>query len=102
MKRTCITAFCLLFIAVASMPAQDKAPGPMLDSPMKKIPGGPYFDLSTTKGCNMRVSVWGFVAKPGRYLIPCETSLDDLLTLAGGPVVGAKLGRVRVIRSGEA
>ncbi|MBL0176906.1 MAG: SLBB domain-containing protein [Ignavibacteria bacterium] len=102
MKRTSLAALCLLFIAVASVAAQDNVSAPMADSPMKKIPGGPYYDLSTTKGCNLRVSIWGFVANPGSYLIPCETSLDELLTLAGGPVAGAKLGRVRVIRSGEA
>lgn len=68
----------------------------------RSLPSEEFYDFRKTSGCSMRVSIWGFVGKPGRYFIPCETTLYGLLTLAGNPVSGAKLDRVRVLRSGAA
>jgi len=45
------------------------------------------------------VNVWGFVQKPGQYLIPDNTDLIALLSYAGGPTENAKISNIRVIRN---
>ncbi len=45
------------------------------------------------------VNVWGFVQKPGQYLIPDNTDLIALLSYAGGPLENAKISHIRVIRN---
>jgi|YelNatPaOPRAMG01_1025707.scaffolds.fasta_scaffold00047_94 protein involved in polysaccharide export with SLBB domain len=47
----------------------------------------------------MPVNVLGFVAKPGQYLVPSNTDLISLVAYAGGFVEGAKLSRVKIVRS---
>jgi len=47
----------------------------------------------------MTVNVWGFVQKPGQYLVPVNTNLVSLISYAGGPLEDASLGRVEVIRA---
>jgi polysaccharide export outer membrane protein len=42
--------------------------------------------------------VWGQIQKPGLYLVPDDTDLLTLLSLAGGPTEDAKLSKVRIIR----
>ena len=62
--------------------------------------GGSYYNFSGGSGCDLKVSVWGFVRNPGRYYIPCETNLLELMSFCGGPQQGAYLERVKVIRKG--
>jgi polysaccharide biosynthesis/export protein len=45
------------------------------------------------------INVWGFVQKPGQYLIPDNTDLITLLSYAGGPTENAKISHIRVIRN---
>lgn len=45
------------------------------------------------------VNVWGFVQKPGQYLVPDNTDLITLLSFAGGPTENAKISHIRVIRN---
>ncbi len=49
----------------------------------------------------MSVNVWGYVARPGQYVVPRSTDLLSLIAFAGGPVGGANLGRVNIIRAGD-
>ena len=68
-------------------------------------PGGSYYNFTGGSGCDLKVSVWGYVRNPGRYNVPCETNLIDLLSYCGGPIDrGAEtfLYRVKVIRRGDA
>lgn len=46
----------------------------------------------------MNVNIWGFVSKPGQYLVPRHTNLIALMSFAGGPIEGADLKTVRIIR----
>lgn len=46
----------------------------------------------------LRISVTGEVVLPGYYLIPPETSVGELIMLAGGPTPTAKLSQVRIYR----
>ncbi|MDH7515626.1 MAG: SLBB domain-containing protein [Bacteroidota bacterium] len=63
--------------------------------------GGSYYNFSSGgTGCDLKVSVWGFVQNPGRYYIPCETNLLELMSFCGGPRKGARLDRVKIVRRG--
>ncbi len=42
--------------------------------------------------------IWGQVLKPGLYIVPDDTDLLALMSLAGGPTEDAKLSQVRIIR----
>ena len=57
-----------------------------------------FYDYSDPETINMRVSVWGFVKYPGRYLVPISTSASDLLTYAGGPRTETDLQDLRLYR----
>ena len=46
----------------------------------------------------MNVNVWGYVLRPGQYLVPRHTDLITLISFAGGPREGADLGEVKIIR----
>jgi hypothetical protein len=45
------------------------------------------------------VNIWGFVQKPGQYMVPDNTDLVALLSFAGGPTENAKLSHIRIIRN---
>ncbi len=45
------------------------------------------------------LNVLGFVAKPGQYLVPNNTDIISLIAYAGGFVEGAKLNRIKIVRS---
>lgn len=44
--------------------------------------------------------IWGRVQKPGLYIVPDDTDLLALLSLAGGPTEDAKLSKIRIVRAG--
>ena len=46
---------------------------------------GAFFDYSDPESVNIKVSVWGFVKYPGKYIIPHYSNAYDLLSYAGGP-----------------
>jgi hypothetical protein len=49
----------------------------------------------------MNVNVWGYVRKPGQYVVPRHTDLISLISFAGGPIEGASLNSVKIIRAGQ-
>lgn len=57
-----------------------------------------YYYIAKPGELTMQVNVWGFVRNPGRYEVPSSTDLIQLLSLAGGPSVGADLDDVKVTR----
>lgn len=59
---------------------------------------GGFYDFSDPESINMRVSIWGFVKFPGRYLVPVYTSATDLLSYAGGPTANSDLEDLRLYR----
>ncbi len=64
---------------------------------------GSYYNFSSGDGCDLLVSVWGFVRNPGRYRVPCTTNLLDLLSYCGGPndrSAEVFLDRVKIVRKG--
>ena len=58
--------------------------------------GAQYF-LGTEDELLMKVNIWGFVNKPGQYMVPSETDLISLISYAGGPSKGAKLSKIKIV-----
>ena len=61
-------------------------------------PSAAVFDLSDPMGINMEVSLWGFVRYPGKYKVPVNTTIMDLLSYAGGPMEESDLKEIRILR----
>lgn len=57
-----------------------------------------YYDYSDPFSVNFKVSVWGYVPHPGRYNVPQNITLIDLLSYAGGPNDNAHLEDLRLYR----
>lgn len=55
--------------------------------------------LGTEDELLIPVNIWGFVQKPGQYMVPNNTDLIALLSFAGGPTEHANISNVRLIRS---
>ena len=45
------------------------------------------------------VNIWGFVQRPGQYMVPNNTDLVSLLSFAGGPTEAAKISNIQIVRS---
>jgi len=45
--------------------------------------------------------IWGQVPRPGLYIVPDDTNVLTLISLAGGPTTDAKLKSIRIVRSSE-
>lgn len=57
-----------------------------------------FFDYSDPGTVNLKISVWGYVEYPGKYLVPDYTTITDLLSYSGGPNEDANLDDVRLYR----
>jgi hypothetical protein len=69
------------------------------DPTMQRRSLGAFYDLSEPNAVNIRVSVWGYVRYPGRYLVPDYTTVKDLISYAGGPQDGALLEDIRLLKT---
>lgn len=54
--------------------------------------------MSNEEKLKIYTYIWGQVLRPGLYIVPDDTDLLTLLSLAGGPSENAKLTKVRIIR----
>ena len=59
---------------------------------------GAYYDYSDPTGLNIKVSVWGYVKYPGRYVIPERSNLNDLISYAGGISDDSNIDEMRIFR----
>ena len=59
---------------------------------------GAYYDYSDPDGLNIKVSVWGYVKFPGRYVIPHRSDIKDLISYAGGISDDSYLDDLRIYR----
>lgn len=57
------------------------------------------YDFSDQGAVNIKVSVWGYVARPGKYIIPDYATISDLLSFAGGPNQNAEMDDLRIYRT---
>ncbi len=56
------------------------------------------FDYSDQGSINIKIQLWGYVKYPGFYIVPIRTTINELISLAGGPQEDALLGDIRVIK----
>lgn len=57
------------------------------------------YQLGSENDLLIPINIWGFVEKPGQYLVPMNTDLISLLSFAGGPREGAKITKIRIVSS---
>lgn len=62
---------------------------------------GGLFDYSNPSTVNIKVQVWGYVPYPGFYIVPAGTSINELISFAGGPNEDANLSDIRVTKLKE-
>lgn len=65
------------------------------------VPGSAYLysgTLQEAEQLKIKTYIWGQVRKPGLYIVPDDTDLLTLLSLANGPTEDAKLSKVRIVR----
>ncbi|OGU82544.1 MAG: hypothetical protein A2W11_10965 [Ignavibacteria bacterium RBG_16_35_7] len=58
-----------------------------------------FFDYSDPSGINIKVQLWGYVKYSGYYVIPARSSVNDLISLAGGPTQDALMEDIRILRT---
>ena len=56
------------------------------------------FDYSDPETVNITVFIWGYVRYPGQYIISGYSTVNNLLSLAGGPTENANLDDLRLFR----
>lgn len=59
------------------------------------------YDFSDPGAINVKVAVWGYISKPGKYIVPDYTTVSDLLSFAGGPNENADMDDLRIFRTLE-
>jgi hypothetical protein len=62
---------------------------------------GALFDYSNPSAVNIKVQLWGYVHYPGYYIVPSGTSINELISFAGGPTQEALLDDIRVSKIKE-
>ena len=59
------------------------------------------YDFSEPGAINIKIAVWGYVSKPGKYIVPDYATVSDLLSFAGGPNQNAEMDDLRIFRTLE-
>jgi hypothetical protein len=62
---------------------------------------GGLFDYSDPSAVNIKVQLWGYVRFSGYYIVPAGTSINELISFAGGPTEDADLTDIRVTKIKE-
>jgi len=74
-----------------------------IGSPNESRPAasGALYDYSAPNVINIKVQLWGYVRFPGFYIVPAGTSLNELMSVAGGPTEDALLDDIRIVKMRE-
>ena len=70
------------------------------DAEPARYDGAAQYFLGDRDQILININVWGYVMKPGQYLVPRQTDLVALISFAGGPREGADLSDVMIVRGG--
>lgn len=87
-----LTAFSLFFPALVSAQDEGEQPG------TGRSRAAQYY-LGEQDELLIKVNIWGFVRRPGQYMVPKDTDLISLISFAGGPLDQARMKKIKVIRS---
>ena len=91
-------AVCLLLAAFFLSLSGSALAQPAAESASDSPRGARYY-LGDQDELLMKVNIWGYVRKPGQYMVPPDTDLISLMSFAGGPIEGAKIKSIKLIRS---
>jgi hypothetical protein len=97
MIRKTLTAL-FLILSIQAIYSQDD--DLILGKSTKNVMASVY-DLSDPTGVNIEVSLWGFLRNPGRYIVPYNSTLLDLISFSGGPLENSNLKEIRILRPGN-
>jgi hypothetical protein len=98
MMRSFFTfSFFLLSLNISSFAQQEDYQLGLNPNALRQSQGA-YYDYSEPDGLNIKVSVWGYVKFPGRYVIPQYSDIKDLISFAGGISDDSNLDDIRVYR----
>jgi protein involved in polysaccharide export with SLBB domain len=92
--------FILLAVVLAALCATTLAQntGNPFSPPLPQASQPSYYYVANPGEMTMQVNLWGDVQKPGRYEVPVNTDLIQLISLAGGPTREANLSEVQISR----
>lgn len=62
---------------------------------------GGFYDFSDPRYLNIMVNIWGYVKFPGKYYVPEQSKIIDLISYAGGPTPDAHLHDIRLYRQSD-
>jgi hypothetical protein len=96
MKRLFLFFTFVICFNLLSIAQEDVQIGSNLNN-YRQTQGG-YFDYSDPSGINIKVQLWGYVKYPGFYVIPSNSTINDLLSFAGGPLEDAMMDDLRIYR----
>ncbi|MCJ7578313.1 MAG: SLBB domain-containing protein [candidate division Zixibacteria bacterium] len=91
-----LTFYMMFFQLAGISKAQSQADS---TSQRYKVASQYYLEKGMENKLMMSVNVWGAVEKPGAQYVPDGSDLISVLSAAGGPVAGAKLSQVRLVRN---
>jgi hypothetical protein len=94
-KFNIILILCSFFILSGIVKSQDKEKVGV--NQIFSQQGG-FYNFGDRDKVNIEVSVWGYVKYPGKYIISKGSTIVDLISYAGGPLVDAKLENIRLFR----
>lgn len=96
MIKYCVFVLFVLFLSTNH--AQDIKIGA---SPDKFNNAGGFYDYSDARYVNIMVNIWGYVKFPGKYYVPEQSTIYDLISYAGGPSPDAYFDDIRLLRNSE-
>lgn len=97
MKLNFVKSFFVTLVIISPLLAQDDVQIGSLKLDQRQLTS--FFDFSDPSGINIKVQVWGYVKFPGYYVIPARSTVNELISLAGGPEEDALLNDVRILRT---
>lgn len=99
MNKTFFISLIIIFTSIIALAQDDVQIGSNLNN-YRQTQGG-LFDYSDPSGINIKLQLWGYVKYPGYYVIPASSTLNDLLSFAGGPLEDAMMDDIRIYRQKE-
>ncbi len=97
MQKFLLLSFLVILSIVTGYPQQEDYQLGLSQRYMTQSQGA-YFDYSDPDGLNIKVSLWGYVKYPGRYVIPQRSDIRDLISYAGGISDDSYLDEIRVYK----
>ena len=90
MKRSIMLSVISFFFLGYNVYAQQQPSFPSGDQPAR-------YRVGPQDQILMPINIWGFVNRPGQYMVPYDTDLISVLSYAGGPQEDANIKSVTLM-----